>query len=117
MKTLRDLLPNDAFGRTHTNELEDNISAALFNYFVYGICPGSFTKALLSDSLYNTIAHAHPAILPHIAVHVRWIINYAPRESYGSYQIVEDWINDKNGVRTKYVKEVEKRYIWKTLKG
>ncbi len=66
---------------------------ALNRYWTHGYSPGSFLSALLAGDIYNAIGRAdfmNKEALGHI---VYYIVHNAPRGSYGSPELVQDWIN------------------------
>ena len=66
---------------------------ALDRYWKYGYAPGSFLTTLLTGNVFDAIGRAdnwNKEALGHI---VYYIIHYAPRGSYGSPALVQDWIN------------------------
>ena len=75
---------------------------SLFAYFVYGFDPGSFFTALLENNMYEAACHSHPANRwEDIRNTCRWIVNSAPRNSYGSQKKVEAWMNQTDDERRK----------------
>jgi hypothetical protein len=97
------------------NDIEPNIQTAIENYLIYGWNPGSFTTALLANDLYRAAGSAHPAVLPALKSIVTWVVNVVPRESFGSYQAIDDWMNDKDNRRTIFTKQVSERIMWRKL--
>ncbi len=66
---------------------------ALDRYWTHGYQPGSFLTALLCGDVYHAIGradHWNKEALGHI---VYYIVHHAPRGSYGSEELVQDWIN------------------------
>jgi hypothetical protein len=98
-------------------DLEPGIKSAIENYLFYGFNPGSFTLALLANDMYRAVGSAHPAILPNLKEIVTWLVNVIPRESFGSYEAVDNWIKDKDDRRTLFTKKVSERIMWRTLNG
>jgi hypothetical protein len=79
----------------------------LWNYFAYGILPGSYGVAILCNDLHATLNKAHPLLtLACIKDTVNWLINYAPFESHGSPEVVENWTKktdyDRRDIMIKY---------------
>ena len=65
----------------------------LDRYWNYGYAPGSFLAALLCGDVYNAIVRAdrwNKDALGHI---VYYIVHNAPRGSYGTPALYQDWIN------------------------
>jgi hypothetical protein len=71
---------------SHTKE-------ALERYWTYGYDPGGFLTTLLTGDVFNAVLradHWNKMELGHI---VYYIVHKAPRGSYGSTALVQDWIN------------------------
>jgi hypothetical protein len=96
-------------------DLEPNIKDAIVNYLLFGFEPGSFTTGLLANDLYRAIGSAHPGVLDNLKEIVTWVNNVLPSHCYGDYDTVTEWLQDANGIRSSYVREVEKRYVWRQL--
>ena len=65
----------------------------LDRYWTHGYAPGSFLTTLLEGDVFNAIGradHWNKEALGHI---VYYIVHHAPRGSYGSKELVQDWIN------------------------
>ena len=65
----------------------------LDRYWNHGYAPGSFLAALLCGDVYSAIVRAdylNKEALGHI---VYYIVHNAPRGSYGSPELYQDWIN------------------------
>lgn len=79
-------------------------------YVMHGLEPGSFTTAVLANDLFDATAradHWNKKLLPEIALAIR---ETCPLEAYGSYDNVRNWIDDKDGRRSRYS-------TWKKLQG
>ena len=66
---------------------------ALDRYWTHGYSPGGFLSSLLCGDIYGAVRRADPwnkEALGHI---VEYIIHKAPRGSYGSPDLYQDWIN------------------------
>jgi len=66
---------------------------ALDRYWKFGYQPGSFLTALLCGDVFHAIGRAdylNKEALGHI---VEYIVRHAPRGSYGSEDLVQDWVN------------------------
>ena len=98
-----ELFPN------HTQE-------ALERYFVHGLLPGSFVEAVLVNDLYSAATKADHWNKQRLAAIAQWIVFNAPRGSYGSWEAVEAWLEDRNSCRTKWLEQREKEISWDTLK-
>ena len=95
---------------THTRE-------AMERYFLYGLPPGGFLTALLTNNLYGAVSGAdyqNITVLPDI---VKWLLTKAPAGSYGNAEIMQSWMRDTDGYRKRYADQVEKGFVWRSLKG
>ncbi len=66
---------------------------ALDRYWTHGYQPGSFLTMLLCGKVFDAVNradHMNKEALGHI---VYYIVHFAPRGSYGSEELVQDWIN------------------------
>ena len=66
---------------------------ALDRYWNYGFEPGSFLGTLLCGDVYNAIQRADRWNLEALGHIVEYIVRKAPRGSYGSVQLYQDWVN------------------------
>jgi hypothetical protein len=73
--------------------LPDMSQEALKNYFLYALPPGSFVTSLLScDPWPDVIARADHWNKPILEKYLHWLQEFAPPGSWGSRDIVEDWV-------------------------
>lgn len=64
----------------------------MFNYLVFGFNPGSCFTSVLANDFYGAIQRSHPAnTIDAFKKLTGWIHSEMPRESYGSYDAVNDW--------------------------
>lgn len=90
---------------------------ALERYFLYGLEPGGFLTAMLTNNLYGAVGsadHQNIQVIPDI---IKWLLTKAPVGSYGSAEAMRSWIKDSNGYRKLYTEQVEKGFVWRSLKG
>lgn len=74
----------------------------LYNYLVEGLPPGNFHLALYAMDLYGAVVRSHVLnTWPAICGFVKWIVNEAPHESFGSYEKVQNWLRLTKEERTK----------------
>ncbi len=74
-------------------EVPSHTVEALERYWTYGYSPGSFLSSLLCGDIYGAIGradHWNKAALGQI---VEYIVHKAPRGSYGTSNLYQDWIN------------------------
>ena len=73
--------------------LPDVSQEALKNYFLYAFQPGSFLTSLLcNDPWTEVISRADHWNKPILGKYLQWLQEYAPAGSWGSRDIVEDWL-------------------------
>jgi hypothetical protein len=75
------------------NNVPSHTVEALDRYWQYGYAPGGFLTNLLEGNIYLAILRAdrwNKDALGHI---VEYILHKAPPGSYGSANLVQDWIN------------------------
>lgn len=79
------------------DEIPIEIKDALWNYYQYGIDPGSFTMAVLQNDLYNAACKMHPALkIRTLKQLVIWLMNSAPPGSYGTEEKIAAWKQKTN---------------------
>ena len=84
---------NTKFDWNSMSGLPDMSQEALKNYFLYALPPGSFITSLLScDPWTDVIARADHWNKPILGKYLQWLQEYAPAGSWGSRDIVEDWL-------------------------
>jgi hypothetical protein len=65
----------------------------LENYIVHGYPPGSFFEAIFSNDLYRAACSSHHSnTWTAIISVVKWLINEAPKECFGSRAKVDAWL-------------------------
>ncbi len=77
------------------NELEvpSHTVEALDRYWTHGYEPGSFLGMLLCGDVYNAVLRADRWNKQALGPIVEYIVRNAPRGSYGSVQLYQDWVN------------------------
>jgi hypothetical protein len=60
-------------------------------WIAYGIEPGDFLVAVLSNDLRNAVRRADERNLELIPIYVNWLTAYAPMSCWGSPAAVESW--------------------------
>ena len=91
------------------NELLD---ATIHNYVLNGLSPGGFTTALLSNDLFVALARADYWNVSNLKRITDSVIHNLPIQSYGTYDKVNDWINDVDGRRTEYAEHYRNLKIY-----
>ena len=93
----------------------EHIRAGITNYFELGLHPGGFVSAVIANDLTRAVQSADHENRKHISSIARWIAFNAPTGSRGSWEAVENWIEDTDSVRSKWLAQVERQLIWTTL--
>ena len=75
------------------NSVPSHTIEALDRYWTHGYEPGSFLAALLCGDVYNAIVRADPWNKESLGHIVYYIVHNAPRGSYGSPELYQDWVN------------------------
>lgn len=66
----------------------------IYNYLVHGYSPGSFFTSLLANDAMGAIQRSHPANqIPNLKNLVGWIQDKVPAIAYGSYELVQGWLD------------------------
>lgn len=74
-------------------KVADDYADPMFNYLVHGFSPGSFFTAVLANNFYDAMSRSHPSnTITALKGLTGWIRDCMPREAYGSYLQVEEWI-------------------------
>ena len=74
-------------------EVPSHTVEALDRYWTHGYEPGSFLGLLLCGDVYNAVLRADRWNKQALGSIVEYIVRNAPRGSYGSPELVQDWIN------------------------
>lgn len=92
------------------------------NYLVYGYSPGSFFTSVLANDFHGAISRSHPSnTIEALKCLVGWIADCAPRDCYGSYDVVSNWCYLPSAARRLILEEnnliyTEQQEIMMTLK-
>jgi hypothetical protein len=98
------------------HQIPEHTREPLVNFLMKGWEPGGFVTSMLAMDMERAVYAADFVNGPNIQKIARWIIEYCPNGSWGSYDQVEAWIKDINGRRTQFVEYAEKQEVWKILK-
>ena len=96
--------------------IPEHTKSTLENYLLYGLPPGGFMTAVLTNDLYGAISRADSQNMSRLEDIVRWLQHNAPIDSYGNYENITNWVNDAHGDREKFAAGVEKDYVWRSLR-
>jgi hypothetical protein len=74
------------------HNVPDELVSGFWNYFAYGIEPGSFGMAVLCNDFVNASCRAHPSLsVATFRDMAKWLINHAPPGSWGNEDNVIAW--------------------------
>lgn len=74
------------------NLKNQDLEGAFRRYWDHAISPGGFATAVLANDLLGAAAQADTWNRPELAHIVQWVEYHAPRGSWGSYAVVDDWL-------------------------
>ena len=95
----------------------------MYNYLVHGYSPGGFFTSVLANDFHGAIARSHPANTIEALKHLGgWIMDCAPRDCHGGYDIVTDWCYLPPLARRKILEGcdliyTEEQEVWMSLEG
>ena len=92
-------------------EMTEQSQEFLYNYFVYGLEPGGFMTAVLSNDLYGASARADFVNTKLMAQYAQWLVNRAPYGSYGDQDTVRGWLR-----KNEYFKRFQKELVAERLR-
>jgi hypothetical protein len=98
------------------HQIPEHTRETLVGYLMQGWEPGGFVTSMLAMDMERAVYAADVVNGKNIQPIARWIIEYCPRESWGSYEQVDAWCKDINGRRTQFTEQVEKEAVWNLLK-
>ncbi len=102
------------YSRDHVPE---HARESIENYLMWGWAPGGFMTAMFAGDLFTAAGSGDHANGPGMQGIANWIQHSAPCGSWGSYEAVENWCRDVEGLRTIYRDKKEKEYIISQLKA
>jgi len=103
-------------------EVDKDYADPMINYLVHGFSPGSFFTSVLANDFVDAIGRSHPGnSVPALKNLVGWIVNDMPREAWGSYDVVADWLSIQDAERREILEDAgliftERQETWETLK-
>lgn len=86
-------------------------------YLMYGLEPGGFITAVLSNNLFLAASRGDYINSQNLATITKAIWFNCPADSFGSLELVREWMRDKDGIRSRYAAIKEKEYTFRALKG
>ncbi len=79
--------------RRGVDAIDRDVTDALANYFERGLDPGSFVMACLMNDLALAVSRSHPINIRSIGHVGLWLVQRAPRGSWGSPEAVAGWLS------------------------
>lgn len=73
--------------------IPDLTKASIERYILDRIAPGGFLQAVFANDLVGAVSHASGDNAGSLVDIARWIANYAPGDCWGSYPIVQKYLN------------------------
>ena len=99
------------------HDVPDHAQEAIENYLMLGFHPGGFISAMLAGDLFTAAGSGDQANGPRMQTIAKWIMHSAPHGSWGSYELIEKWVKDEDGIRTNFRTQKEKEYVANALKA
>lgn len=93
----------------------NHTQATIERYLLKGLEPGGFVSAIIAGDYERALDNADPENRRTFWATAIWIKDHFPTASRGSYDAIDRWMKDVDGIRTRYADEVEKVYMWSTL--
>lgn len=93
-----------------SDNIPQHTKEALMNYFNHCWEPGGFLMAVLCNDLHLAASRADHVNRPELANIALWVLNEAPYGSFGSREVVEEWLNKGH-----YQQAYEKKLLIKIL--
>jgi hypothetical protein len=95
--------------------IPDHTQLTLVHYLVNGYNPGGFLSAMLAMDMNRALSTADTSNRRVMWAIGRWISTQCPARSWGSYEAVESWCSDQDGLRSAFAEEYKKSLVWLTL--
>lgn len=95
--------------------MSEDIKEAFVRYLLLGLRPGGFCEAMLAGDLWRACSVADTANRLYIANIGNWIQHWAPAGSWGDYQAVDGWCNNRNGIRGEFLAQHEQARVYQIL--
>jgi hypothetical protein len=99
------------------DRVPDHAQEAIENYLMLGFHPGGFMSAMFAGDLFRAAGCGDQANGPSMQGIAKWIMHSAPHGSWGSYELIEKWVKDEDGIRTNFRTQKEKEYVANALKA
>lgn len=88
---------------------------AIENYIIHGLMPGSFLESVIVNDLFGSFSRADEKNRVHLHYIVRWFMDKAPMDSFGSIENMRNWLNNVDNIRSSYVAHLKKQKFYKVM--
>ena len=76
--------------------IPDRLLAGLDRWIRDAIPPGDFLRCVLHNDLFGAVSRADADSEAALGAIIRWLVQYAPRESWGSADVCRRWCGDSS---------------------
>jgi hypothetical protein len=80
------------------NKIPENMMRSMKNYVSKGDKLGGFLQAIFANDLLGSFSRADKTNLPLISIYVTYVHWETPFQCHGSYEIIQNWINEKQNL-------------------
>ena len=99
------------------DRVPEHARESIENYLMLGWNPGGFMSAMFAGDLFRAAGSGDQANGPSMQGIAKWIMHSSPHGSWGSYELIEKWVKDEDGIRTNFRTQKEKEYVANALKA
>lgn len=102
-------------GRFMQMEFSEDFKGSMERYLLYGFKPGGFATAMLACDMERALYVADTHNRTVFWAIAMWVRERMPQGSWGSYQAVDAWCRDQDGIRSAFQHQYDKEAVWLTL--
>lgn len=95
-------IPEEFYERMRASGVPLDVIKSLSYYFFHGLRPGGFLEAMLAYDYSRALYNADSTNAHYFYTIARWIRDFAPEGSHGSYDHVDTWVEDVAHRRSKW---------------
>lgn len=77
-------------------KIPDHMKSGVLNYINHRIEPGSFLRSVFENDFVSAALRADSENLKNLTAYINFICFHAPRECWGSKEIVDQWLDLEN---------------------
>jgi Txe/YoeB family toxin of Txe-Axe toxin-antitoxin module len=86
--------------------VDSDFSDPIYNYLVFGFSPGSCFTSVLANDFFRAVQRSHPANTITAFKNLSgWILDTMPKQAFGTYAAVEQWLELTAEERRKVLEE------------